>query len=179
MVQIILKVMLLATLPIQAAELPPLTHSLATITPPFAAPALRLNNMDEEIVDIKDLHGKVIVLNFWATWCPPCRREMNSLEALNLATADKNVVVLAVNIAEDIETVFSFLGTMTPSPSFPILFDSTGLSLEQWQVLGLPTTYIIDRTGQVTYKAIGGREFDHPDILQKIIALSQTQKVVK
>lgn len=156
-----------------AAELPPLTHKLTAINKTIKAPSLRLQNMDEEIIDIKDLKGKVIVINFWATWCPPCRREMGSLERLHLATKDKNVVVIAVNIGEDIDTVFSFMGIVDPSPSFPIIFDSDANSLKLWKVRGLPTTYIISSNGNIAYKAVGGREFDHPDILQTVISLSR------
>jgi len=129
--------------------------------------------MDEEIVDIKDMKGKVIVINFWATWCPPCRREMGSLERLHLATKDKNVVVLAVDIGEDIDTVFSFMGQVNPSPSFPILFDQDAKSMKPWKVRGLPTTYIINPNGDIVYRAVGGREFDHPDIQQTILNLSR------
>ncbi len=156
-----------------AAELPPLTHTLTTLTKTFKAPTLRLKNMDEEFVDIKDLKGKVVVVNFWATWCPPCRREMGSLERLHLATKDKNVVVLAVNIGEDIETVFSFLGTVEPSPSFPMLFDPDAESMGRWKVLALPTTYVVDPEGTVVFRAVGGREFDHPAIQQAITRLSR------
>jgi len=154
-----------------AAEIPPLTHKLTVLNPPINAPSLRLKNMDDEIVDIKDLKGKVVVVNFWATWCPPCRREMGSLERLHLATKDKNVVILAVNIGEDVDTVFSFMGQIDPSPSFPILFDLEAQSMKHWKVHGLPTTYIINPEGKIVYRAIGGREFDHPDILNAVIKL--------
>ena len=129
--------------------------------------------MDEVIVDISDFKGKVVVVNFWATWCPPCRREMASLEHLHLATKDKNVVVLAINIGEDIDTVFSFMGTVDPFPSFPILFDPDAETMKRWKVKGLPTTYIIRANGTMAYRAVGGREFDHPEIKKIIESLSK------
>lgn len=162
---------LLAAVNIQAVELPPLTHNLTLIETPRIAPALKLKDMDDEIVDIKEMRGKVIVVNFWATWCPPCRREMASLEKLHLATTDKDVAVLAVNIGEDVDTVFPFMGSLDPSPTFPILFDHDSHSLEAWEVRGLPTTFIIDTDGFVVYRAVGGREFDHPELLGKILDL--------
>lgn len=156
-----------------AAGLPPLTHKLTTIKKTVKAPKLRLQNMDEEFVDIKELKGKVIIVNFWATWCPPCRREMGSLERLHLATKNQNVVILAINIGEDVDTVFSFLGTVDPSPSFPILFDPDAGSMKRWNVQGLPTTYIINPNGTIAYRAVGGREFDHPDIQKIVKSLSR------
>lgn len=135
------------------------------------APELRFQNLDEVMVDIKDLKGKVVVVNFWATWCPPCRREMGSLEKLYQATKDRDVAVLAVNIGEDMDTVFSFLGTVEPTPNFQMLLDYDAVSMDAWGVRGLPTTYIIKPDGHIVYKAVGGREFDHPDILQKVIQL--------
>ena len=157
---------------IHAAELAPLTHNLTKIKKPMPAPNLRLKNMDDEFVDIKDLKGKVVVVNFWATWCPPCRREMSSLERLHLATQDKNVVILAVNVGEDIDTVFPFMGIINPSPTFPILFDTDAKVMNEWKVRGLPTTYIVSPDGNIVYRAVGGREFDHPSIQQAVIGLS-------
>lgn len=156
-----------------AEDLGPLTHKLSIFKKPIAAPNLRLKSMDDEIIDIKDLKGKVVVVNFWATWCPPCRREMSSLEKLHLAMLGKKVVVLAVNVGEDIDTVFPFLGDIDPSPSFPILFDSDAKVLNNWKVRGLPTTYIINPKGHIVYRAVGGREFDHPSIKQTIINLNK------
>lgn len=164
-------ILLLFFTKITLADLPPLTHGLTTLKETFVMPKLRLENMDEEIFDISNLKNKVIVINFWATWCPPCRREMASLERLHQATADKNIVVLAVNVGEDIDTVFSFFGSVEPSPNFPIVFDYNAETLKHWKVKGLPTTYFIDTNGIIIYRAIGGREFDHPDIMRKILAL--------
>jgi len=150
-----------------------LTHKLTPIRTPSVAPDLIFHNMDEEKVDLKDYRGKVVVVNFWATWCPPCRREMGSMERLYQATRDSNVEILAVNIGEDLDTVFSFLGTVEPSPTFPLLFDTDAVSMKQWKVKGLPTTYIVDSEGRLAYRAIGGREFDHPAIRKAITALGQ------
>ena len=96
---------------------------------------------------------------------------MASLEKLYQATKDKNVEILAVNIGEDIETVFSFIGQVEPSPTFKMLFDYEAESMTKWDIRGLPTTYIIKTNGTIAYKAIGGREFDHPDIQQKVLEL--------
>jgi thiol-disulfide isomerase/thioredoxin len=154
-----------------AAGLPPLTKLLTPVESKQMAPPLRFENLDEEMIDLKDLRGKVVVVNFWATWCPPCRREMGSLEKLYQATKDKGVEMLAVNIGEDMDTVFSFLGTIEPSPNFHMLFDTDAASMQIWDVKGLPTTYIIAPDGRIAYKAVGGREFDDPEIVAAVIKL--------
>ena len=154
-----------------AQGLPPLTHQLTPLKQPVAAPGLSFINLDEEMVDLKDLAGKVVVVNFWATWCPPCRREMGSMERLYQATHDRGVEILAVNVGEDLDTVFSFLGTVEPSPTFQMLFDSDAESMQRWGVKGLPTTFIVNPAGQVVYRAVGGREFDHPDMQNALLRL--------
>lgn len=160
---------LFLTLPVYAEnKLPPLTHGLTAIPPGTSAPPLRLPDLDEEVVDIEDFRGKVVVVNFWATWCPPCRREMPSLERLREQTEADGVTILAVNIGEDTDTVFSFLGTIEPAPTFPLLFDLEAESLEDWRVKGLPTTFVVAPDGSLAYRAVGGREFDHPDIIKQL-----------
>ena len=159
-----------------AVEQPPLTHGLTKLTIPEIAPSLRLQDMDEEYLDINSLKGKVVVVNFWATWCPPCRREMSSLDRLYLATKDNNVEVLAVNVGEDIDSVFSFINSIEPSPNFTILFDTDSSVMDKWKVFGLPTTYVVNPEGYIIYRAVGGREFDHPDILEKVISLTNKDK---
>ncbi|MCU7914530.1 MAG: TlpA family protein disulfide reductase [Candidatus Thiodiazotropha sp. (ex Gloverina cf. vestifex)] len=153
------------------ADLPPLTHGLAPIAEPVDAPMLRLTSMDDEIVDLASLRGQVVVVNFWATWCPPCRREMPSLEHLYQQAGEKGVTVLAVNVGEDEDTVFPFLGTVDPSPTFPILFDTDSSVLTQWRVRGLPTTFVVGPNGKLAYQAVGGREFNHPDLIDQLLQL--------
>lgn len=165
---------LLAAFPVQAArEVPPLTHGLTVLPPGTAAPALRLPDLDEEMTDLADYRGRVVVVNFWATWCPPCRREMPSLERLNLGLQEEGVTVLAVNIGEDADTVFAFLGTVEPAPTFPLLFDPEAVSLDDWGVKGLPTTFVVAPDGSLAYRAVGGREFYHPQVVRQLRKLLQ------
>ena len=155
----------------ESQGLPPLTHGLTPVDGGAVAPPLRFRNLDDEWIDIGDFHGKVVIVNFWATWCPPCRREMGSLEKLYQAAGEQKVEVLAVNVGEDSDTVFSFLGTIEPYPNFQMLFDTDAESLDAWEVKGLPTTFVVGPKGRIAYRAVGGREFDHPEIVKKILAL--------
>jgi thiol-disulfide isomerase/thioredoxin len=155
-----------------ALELPPLTHGFKQLVPAQVAPELKLTDIDEEYFDIKSLKGRAVVVNFWATWCPPCRREMPSLEKLRLLTQGKNISIVTVNVGEDIDTVFSFINDLDPTPEFTMLFDTDSSVMSKWKVMGLPTTYVVGPKGRVAYKAVGGREFNHPDIVERIVKLA-------
>lgn len=150
---------------------PALSHSLTGITPRVDATPVRLMDMDGKVHDLAGYKGKVVLVNFWATWCPPCRREMPSLERLQQKLGTKGFVVLAVNVGETEDVIFPFLGMLETPPTFPILLDLDSKTLKQWPIKGLPTTFLIDRSGRVSHRAIGGREFDHPDVVKTIEAL--------
>jgi thiol-disulfide isomerase/thioredoxin len=128
------------------------------------APPLRLPDIDDRIVDLAALRGKVVLVNFWATWCPPCRKEFPSLGRVRKLFKPSEFEVLAVNVGEDPETVFSFAG----APAFPVLFDRDSQAMAGWPVMGLPTTFLVDRRGRLVAKAVGGREFDDPAIVTRI-----------
>ena len=145
-----------------------LSHALAPLDPPPAAPGFSLADMDGETHALADYRGQVILLNFWATWCPPCRHEMPAMERLYQHYRDKGFVVLAVNQWEDPDLVFAYTGELNVFPSFPILFDPQSTVSQDYGVKGLPTSFVIDRDGRLVYRAIGGRDFDHPEILQRI-----------
>jgi len=144
--------------------LPELSHRFTPLEPAVAAQDFTLNDMDGEPHRLADYRGKVVLVNFWATWCPPCRREMPALESLYRNYRDRGLVVLAVNQWEDPDLVFAYMGQLEVVPTFPVLFDPESRISVAYGVKGLPTSFLIDRKGRLVYRAIGGREFDHPDI---------------
>ncbi|MCA1978200.1 MAG: TlpA family protein disulfide reductase [Thiobacillus sp.] len=157
-------------LPVQAADLPPLAHTLTALSP-RPSPGLQLKDIDGRPHDLAQLRGKVVLVNFWATWCPPCRREMPSMQRLKDALAGEPFEVLAVDVGEDADTIHAFTSQLDATLGFPILLDPRGHAMRAWQVAGLPTTYLVDRQGRIVARAIGGREFDHPEMIAAVRAL--------
>lgn len=147
-----------------AWQKPELSHNLTPVSPPVEARDFELQNLDEEKIRLSDYRGKVVMLNFWATWCPPCVREMPSMERLYHQYKDKNFTVLALNQMEDEDQVFAFTGQLETEPTFPILFDTQSKVSVRYGVRGLPTTFLIDKKGKIRYRAIGGRLFDHEQV---------------
>jgi thiol-disulfide isomerase/thioredoxin len=131
-------------------------------TPP--APPLRLPDSDGKPVDLAAYRGKVVLVNFWATWCPPCRQELPSLSRLKKKLSGEAFEILSVNIGEDVDTVFDFAG----NPNYPMLFDHDSTAMASWPVKGVPTTLLVDRQGRLAYRAVGGREFDDAEVVALI-----------
>jgi len=147
---------------------PELSHNLSRINKVIHASDFELLDMDEEPVRLSDYKGKVVLLNFWATWCPPCVREMPSMERLQNKVASEKFAVLAVNQMESADDVFAFTGQLAVDPTFKIIFDSDSKVSQRYAVRGLPTTYLIDKKGNIRYRAVGGREFDHVAVVSII-----------
>ncbi len=150
---------------------PELSHNLTPVTKIIAASDFELLNMDEEKRKLSDYRGKVVLLNFWATWCPPCIREMPSMERLHQQINADDFSVIAINQMEDGDQVFAFTGQLEIDPTFEILFDSRSEVSQAYAVRGLPTTYLIDKQGNIRYRAVGGREFNHPEVVKIINGL--------
>jgi peroxiredoxin len=109
---------------------------------------------------LADYHGRYVLLNFWATWCEPCKVEMPELEALYEALFDKNVVVIAVSMQESAEKVGKFLET---SPfRFPVYADPEGKVANLYGVTSIPLTYLIRPDGQIEGRALGPRAWNDP-----------------
>ena len=137
---------------------------------PFSQLALPdLNGKPHSLADYK---GKVVLVNFWATWCPPCRAEMPSMQRLKEHMAGKPFVILAVDMAESEAEVRSFLKELKPAKiDFTILMDKQGKTIKEWKVSVFPTSYIIDTEGVLRYSLLGGTEWDEYDTVHKIQAL--------
>jgi len=150
---------------------PELSHRLWPLEQATDAPDFTLTDMDGKAHSLRDYRGNWVLINFWATWCPPCRKEMPSLEKLYQTYHDRSFRVLAVNQWEDVDHVFSYMGELGVFPSFPILFDPQSRVSEAYGVRGLPTSFLIDPQGRIAYRAVGGREFDHPEVVRLIDGL--------
>jgi peroxiredoxin len=136
------------------------------------APELELPDLDGHVHRLADYRGKVVIVNFWATWCPPCRAEMPSMQRAWEALKDQGIVLLAVNVGEDEDQVFTF--TNDYPVEFPLLLDQDASTTGKWPVRGLPSTYVVDPEGRLVYRAIGGREWDDPKLLAPIRALRKS-----
>jgi thiol-disulfide isomerase/thioredoxin len=145
---------------------PELSHNLTVVKSVIPASDFELQDMDEEVKKLSDYKGKVVLLNFWATWCPPCIREMPSMERLQQKVGAEDFKVIAINQMEDADEVFAFTGQLEVDPTFEILFDTSSKVSRDYAVRGLPTTYLIDKQGNIRYRAVGGREFDHEEVIK-------------
>jgi len=138
------------------------------------APNFTLQDMDGESHSLSDYQGKIVIINFWATWCPPCRAELPSMNRAWKKVKDDNIEMLAINVGEGEDTIFTFLGD---NPiDFPVLLDETGDMIKTWPVRGLPTTFVLDSEGRLVYQAIGGREWDSDALLEKVRMLGTKEK---
>lgn len=129
------------------------------------APDFTLQNMQGEKVTLSDLRGQVVLVNFWATWCPPCRQEMPSMEELYQHFEGKEFEMLAINVEEDgPDAVAEFLDDKTHS--FPILFDEDAQVRRQYKVSKYPETFVVDRDGTVVEHIVGAIDWMQPSVVK-------------
>lgn len=135
-----------------AAELRPWTGNAAP-------PDLALKDLQGREHRLSDYRGKVVVLNFWATWCEPCREEMPSMERLHHAYKDRGLVVLAISLdSQGASVVNPFVKKF--ALTFPVGLDPKMVVRERYGVWAVPSTFIIDRQGKRVLFANGSREWD-------------------
>ncbi len=137
-----------------------------------ATPALALRDPAGKLHKLADYRGKVVVVNFWATWCPPCREEMPSMQALRTELAGKGFEVLAVNLMESEEKIAAFRDSELID--LPVLMDRDGAAAKRWKVSMLPVSYIIDRKGAIRYQLVGEATWTGPKVAPLIERLLGT-----
>lgn len=136
------------------------------------APDFSLIDLNSEKVGLKQFKGKIILLNFWATWCGPCKEEMPSLEVLYQQFKEKNFVLLAISVDyEGLKPVKEFIDKH--HYTFPVLLDPNCETLDLFEIKGIPTTFLIDKKGRMVGKAIGPRDWKSPDAISLINLLIQ------
>ena len=135
----------------------------------------RLPDLQGQLQDIAQYRGKWLVVNFWATWCPPCVKELPSMQAVRNRLAGEPFEVIAVNVGEDFDQVKNFLNLLDAGLDYPVLLDENLVTTKNWKVRALPTTYIIDAQGRARYIATGERDFDAPEVVSMIRALARSE----
>jgi peroxiredoxin len=128
------------------------------------APDFSLKDLNGKEVEIKQFKGKIIFLNFWATWCGPCKEEMPGMELLHRQFKEKNFVLLTISVDyEGIKPVQEFINKH--HYTFPVLLDPKGETLDLFEVKGIPTTFLIDKKGKMVGKAIGPRDWKSVEVV--------------
>jgi len=133
-------------------------------------PPLALKDLQGKVRDLRDFRGQVVLVNFWATWCPPCRVEMPSMWRLKQKFNDKPFVVLAVDMGEEEAAVNTFLPEKMKR-DFVVLMDKDGEALRNWKVFAFPTSYIVDTKGKIRYALYGALEWDDASVVKIIYKL--------
>lgn len=138
----------------------------------FLAPDFTLDTLDGKKVTLSELGGKIVIINLWATWCPPCRAEMPALENAYKQYKESEVIILGLNVTnqdseKDIPSFVKEFGL-----TFPILLDRDGSVSALYQLRGLPTTYFVNREGIIRTVVVGG-PMNETFIRSKIEALLQ------
>ncbi len=147
---------------------------LAAVSPPSPAADFQLADLQGKTWRLHDQRGRVVFLNFWATWCPPCIHEMPTMERLYQTLRHRPFVMWAVNMQEDKASVASFMAEK--GLHFPALLDAKGTVSSRYRIRGLPTTYLIDCAGNIVGQVIGPRQWHTEEVRTLIATLLQDSR---
>lgn len=164
MITRVLTIMLLVSLatPLSAAELKAYNGDIKH-------PALHLAGIDGKDYRLADYRGQVVLVQFWATYCSPCRSEMPSMNRLRQRMQGKPFKILAVDMAETPDEVRAFIKAV--KPQFTILMDTDGSAIQQWKVFAAPSSFIIGPDGEIRYTLYGAIEWDSDTVVKTLTSL--------
>ena len=138
-------------------------------------PDFKLKDLQGREVSLKSYRGKVVLLNFWATWCPSCRKEIPSMVKLYESYKNKGLEIIGINLDKlDKSGIEKF--SLEYNINFPILLDPTGKTAALYGITALPATFILDRNGKIQEKVAGGKDWSSEENLKKFETfLSETK----
>ena len=130
---------------------------------------IRLADINGKLVERSDFSGKVTLINFWATWCPPCVEEIPSLNRLKTKLAGRPFELISINYKQDRATVLEFMQRVRVD--FPVLLDESGEHANAWRVISYPSTFVIDSDGIIRYGVNAAIDWDAPELIDRLEAL--------
>ena len=133
------------------------------------APSFSLKDKDGRLRTLAEFKGKVLLVDFWASWCAPCKASFPALDALHEELHGEGLEVVAINVDEDAKSAQAFLSGR--SPSMTVLFDPWGRSPEDFKVEGMPSSYLIDREGRIRFRHMGYTDKTKSDFRREISIL--------
>ena len=133
------------------------------------APDFVLQDSTGKVWQLSKLKGKAVFVNFWATWCRPCREEMPSMEALNRAMAGKPFQMLAIVFNDDVDMAENFARRL--GATFPVLGNSGEELSQAYMITGVPETFLVDSNGILRHKFIGPYNWDTPEMSNTVLEL--------
>ena len=133
---------------------------------PYNAPAFSLETLSGKDSKLAQYRGKVVLINFWATWCPPCVEEMPSMERLYQKMKGRPFEILAIDVGEDKADILKFIDMM--KTTFPVLLDRDGKVYNEWKVYVYPTNFLVDKKGRIRYGSPGAINWDEKAPVDKI-----------
>lgn len=128
--------------------------------------AIKLKDAHGSVVSKNNFKGQVTIINFWATWCPPCVEEIPSLNRLKQKMKGLPFELISINYAEDKKTIIDFMKKV--NVEFPVLLDQDGSFAKKWNVITYPSTFVIDPNGKIKYGVNAAIEWDNPEFIKKI-----------
>jgi thiol-disulfide isomerase/thioredoxin len=137
---------------------------------PYPFADFQVEKMAGGSISRSSLKGSIVLLNFWATWCPPCKEEMPSIETLYKAMKGKKFEIMAVNLGDPKSTVKSFLEQN--KYSFPVYLDQKNSLAKAYASRGIPTTYVLDKSGRFIAGVVGSARYDTPELIAMMTELA-------
>ena len=131
--------------------------------PPFVYQDFKVANLSGALRARTGAKGNVVLLNFWATWCPPCREEIPSIEALSKAMKGQKFEVFAVDVGENAATVNAFVSEQ--KITYPVYIDPKNILSRTYASQGIPTTYLLDKEGRFIAGMVGGYDYSNPEFI--------------
>jgi len=146
-------------------------QGLRILEPRERAPSLELSGLQGKHHSLADHAGEVVIVNFWSTWCKPCKEEMPAMERMLNRLRERGVTLLAVAVGDSREAVERYQAAHRLG--FPVLIDEGQDASEHWDVIAVPTTYVVDRNGRIALRVLGEYDWGAPDLIARIRALTR------